>query len=330
MTPREIHIAHGLSAPGSLRQALNLSPDSILANQDVLSCGPLLPFRSLEEWRMQREAYWGDIYQGEISFNESERDLPTNSSIVCEAESLLLWIAKGLAEQLLLCWTMQFLRVLNIEPQRLKVIQFERYSDCDMEIWGLGSLNPTELRAHPTPQQLTTDALKELDETWSAVTAAEPTGLLALLSKPSRSLPYLRSSLRSILGRFPNRDTGLNYWEMELLKNVSDRGPRAIRVIAYTLSTVIEDLVGDAWLFDRLSRLADSSLPHPLLNFTGNPASMRECDFTLTDAGRSVLAGRANHVTLNGINDWVGGVHLDSASGNIWFHHGDSLVRISE
>jgi hypothetical protein len=126
------------------------------------------------------------------------------------------------------------------------------------------------------------------------------------------------------------RDTGLNRWEMELLKNVRDRGPRAVRVVASTLSFDIEDFVGDVWLFNRLSRLADSSLPHPLLNYTGNPASMRECEFTLTDAGHSVLAGQANQVRLNGINDWVGGVHLDSASGNIWFRDGDSLVRSSE
>src|SRR5690242_17997288 len=101
MTPRELHIAPGLSAAGSLRQALSLSPDSILANQDVLSCGPLPPFHAVEEWRKRREAYWGDIYQGDISFNESKRDLLTNSSIVSEAESLLLWLGTGLAEQLL-------------------------------------------------------------------------------------------------------------------------------------------------------------------------------------------------------------------------------------
>ena len=30
----------------------------------------------------------------------------------------------------------------------------------------------------------------------------------------------------------------------------------------------------------------------------------------ITDTGRRVLAGKADHVTLNGINRWIGGVHL--------------------
>ena len=329
MTLREIHIVPGLSAAGSLRQALSLSPDSILANQDDLSCGPLGSFHSVEEWRARREAYWGDAC-ADFSFPESKGDLLTNASAICPADSLVLWISKSLAEQLLLCWIVQFLRLLNIDPQHLRVIQFERYTDRDTEIWGLGILNPTQLKTHPLPQSLTTNGLEEIDETWSAITAPEPADLLTLLSKASASLPCLRSSLRRILDRFPMRDTGLNRWEIELLKNVRDRGPRAVRVIASTLSFDTEDTVGDVWLFYRLRGLARSSLLHPLLKLAGNPESMRECELALTKAGHDVLAGRANFVTLNGIDDWVGGVHLDSASGNIWFHDGDSLVRCAE
>jgi hypothetical protein len=36
----------------------------------------------------------------------------------------------------------------------------------------------------------------------------------------------------------------------------------------------------------------------------------RETILGLTDMGARVLAGAADHVTLNGINRWVGGVHL--------------------
>jgi hypothetical protein len=31
---------------------------------------------------------------------------------------------------------------------------------------------------------------------------------------------------------------------------------------------------------------------------------------TITDVGRQVLEGRADHVKLNGIDRWIGGVHL--------------------
>ena len=46
----------------------------------------------------------------------------------------------------------------------------------------------------------------------------------------------------------------------------------------------------------------------------------------LTDAGESVLAGHANAVELNGIDDWVLGVHLDSENGSVWYRKDGALV----
>ena len=45
-----------------------------------------------------------------------------------------------------------------------------------------------------------------------------------------------------------------------------------------------------------------------------------------TDAGESVLAGHANAVELNGIDDWVLGVHLDSENGSVWYRKDGALV----
>ena len=39
-----------------------------------------------------------------------------------------------------------------------------------------------------------------------------------------------------------------------------------------------------------------------------------------------MLAGRRNFVELNGVDDWVGGVHLDSRTGVVWFRRGEELV----
>jgi hypothetical protein len=38
----------------------------------------------------------------------------------------------------------------------------------------------------------------------------------------------------------------------------------------------------------------------------------------LTDAGTAVLAGRENAVALNGIDRWLGGVHLEAPPGRPW------------
>jgi hypothetical protein len=43
----------------------------------------------------------------------------------------------------------------------------------------------------------------------------------------------------------------------------------------------------------------------------------------LTGAGRDVLAGRSDHVELNGIDRWMGGVHLTRRS--LWRWDGSAL-----
>jgi len=53
---------------------------------------------------------------------------------------------------------------------------------------------------------------------------------------------------------------------------------------------------------------------------------MRGCEVALTETGDAVLAGRANAVKLNGIDDWVLGVHLDAAHGSVWYRKDGALV----
>jgi hypothetical protein len=44
---------------------------------------------------------------------------------------------------------------------------------------------------------------------------------------------------------------------------------------------------------------------------------MWEHVLAITDAGRAVLSGSADRVSLNGIDEWLGGVHLQGHA-NIW------------
>jgi hypothetical protein len=47
----------------------------------------------------------------------------------------------------------------------------------------------------------------------------------------------------------------------------------------------------------------------------------------LTQAGEAFLSGRSNFVEVNGIDEWVAGVHLDSKAGNVWFRDGETLIK---
>jgi hypothetical protein len=325
----QIHIAPGFSAAGCMKQGLRLDRGTLLVNQDLLSCGPLPTLGSLEEWTRVREQYLRSIYPDWPDFSfASESDLLTNAEVLRDAESIVLWIGTGTAEQLLLAWTVQVLRTVDVAPSRLRVIQFSREPTRDYEIVGLGVLNPDQFRAHPPAAALTKIDIAEIDAAWGAVTATDPEALLAFLGGKESTLPFLRRSLTSLLFRFPDSKTGLNCWERELLRYVREKGPIVARVIGHTMAHDMEqpDWVGDAYLFARLRRLADSKLAHPFLSLTGPEISMRGSKVTLTDTGAQALDGDANFVDLNGIDDWIGGVHLESGKGNMWFCEDNTLV----
>ncbi len=74
-----------------------------------------------------------------------------------------------------------------------------------------------------------------------------------------------------------------------------------------------------------LDTLSGGPIPHSL-SFA-ELLQVRDYSVSLTDAGIAALAGNANFVELNGIDDWIGGVHLDSNTGNVWFRDGDRLLR---
>ena len=84
--------------------------------------------------------------------------------------------------------------------------------------------------------------------------------------------------------------------------------------------------MGDAQLFAWLKGFGEPSLPQPLVSLTGNQADMRETEVHLTDIGERVLAGELNSVRLNGIDDWVAGIHLESTADRVWFQRNGIIV----
>jgi hypothetical protein len=87
------------------------------------------------------------------------------------------------------------------------------------------------------------------------------------------------------------------------------------------------DLCGDVWLFQRILRLGDPSLREPAIEVGGSRTQYRDTTLRLTPLGERILDGHANFVDVNGIDDWVAGVHLQSDTGRVWFRDEEKLVK---
>ena len=322
---RELHIAPGASAGGTIKSALNLPDGCLLDNLDVLSVGPLFRFQTLDDWSAVRDRYWRSVTEFDFSLSEYPRDVFRHIERVREADSITVWIGTGLSDQMLFIWLPQFLRVLGVEPERLRIIQFANDPVSGREIISVGELSPEKIKQHPPAIPIDADSLAAADLAWNAVTADDPWPLVNFLAQ-NAGPPLLKQSLRSLLYRYPDIETGLSYLKMKLLEMVVEQGPNAVRVIGYTMIRTIDSLdpVGDWQLFGWLRSLGPPAAQRPLISLHGKLENMREAEVRITDLGRRVLAREANFVTLNGIDEWVGGVHL--AAERVWFQRNGVIV----
>jgi hypothetical protein len=176
-----------------------------------------------------------------------------------------------------------------------------------------GWLRPEQLlQAYDARQPITLAQRRLGRRVWFAFCSPTPKPLSHLLTTDLRVLPEIRDTITSMLQEYPERRSGLSRLERKLLRTVDSSGvttPAA--AVGTTLRT---ELVGDVLLFDMLRAFITPR--HPLLSFA-EPFKGRVKSYQfngskveVTNTGRSVLAGKADHIRLNGIDRWIGGVHL--------------------
>jgi len=307
-----INITNGDSAAVSLAEALG-SDRSIIVQHDVLSCGPFPLPKDVEHWIEVRGLVWGVDLPTECQSHE----LLQNADALRAADGVCLWMGAGLSDQLMIPAIVHLFTLFGIDPAKLSMIQFPGTI-------ALGVLTAGRLKNHPVVESITPAGIAEAQRAWTAFTASDPSALLAFLNEGTAAFPFLRSAMKALIARYPDERSGLNYIDWELLKQTKAAGRKVGNVIVQTFTANNErfDPVGDMYLLERLKRLADPHLPYPAIDFSENSVE-------LTSTGEAVLAGRKNFVDLNGIDDWVAGVHLDSRSGSVWTRRGEELVQLS-
>jgi hypothetical protein len=320
-----MHIVGGDSAAGCLRLALHLSRDRVLVNEDLLSSGPAPAITDFSVWRSVRENYIRGIYVDwpNFSFDEyADHGLLMNVERLARENAVVVWVGQGLPDQLLLAWVIFLFDRLNLDPSKLLIVQFEKLP-TGQEIFSTAELHPESIRdSHPEPRQLESQEVRELKCLWKVYTSDDPAVLTRYVAENS-PMPIAHRAASRLLYRYPDIQSGLGVWEEYLLRHTLKHGPRALRVIGHTMVSESLDRQGDMYLLHRLTRMAAPR--SPLVALTGSPTEIRNCEVELTSFGRDVLAGNANNVSENGIDDWVGGVHL-TGEGRVTFRSGDSLV----
>jgi hypothetical protein len=157
--------------------------------------------------------------------------------------------------------------------------------------------------------RLTPAALGLATRAWAAFRAPTPEHLGAIAAARLGELRFLGEAFDRLSREYPATRDGLSLTERRILAAVADGAPDAGTAFVRAGARETRPFLGDTTCFGRMGRMAEG--PHPLLRVDrpGRPVE-RTTGVRLTDTGARVLAGDADQIARNGIDRWIGGVHL--------------------
>ena len=283
------------------------------------------------EWRSVRaqhlsEAYGVDLQECERGLLDQEKKLSSFE----EHEEVVLWFEHDLFCQTNLFYLLNWFAQEDTGSIKLSLICIGAFPGKE-NFRGLGELNAEQMASlFPGRQQVTAAQLRLAELAWQAYRSPHP-GEIEKVVQADSTLAFLGPALRAHLRRFPSTKNGLGSIEnkgLELIhggsKTFMDLFPR------FGDAEPIYGL-GDAQFWLALHGLSGGR--QPLIRIeNGNsgggeltPDIVHNAKFELTEPGKAVLHGDTDFVELNGIDLWLGGVHLspenlcrwDEAAGKI-------------
>jgi hypothetical protein len=304
--------------------------DRLLVQRDVLSWGPAPKCASVQDWKQIRMDYIRGLFPAypDIDLNNLKTDLLYNENRLNEVDFIYIWAGIGLEDQLLILFVVYLFELVGGDPKKIKLVRYETFPDGSMPMYAMDFLDPIQMRVHPEPISLTQEQIEYYQAGWAALTSDTPLPLMQFISSSQPWNKHLTSALHYLLRRYPRAESGLDYWDTQILTHVGKRNRLMVKIIRKVWGRDFDgDMLAEFHLLNKIAQLASSELPEPLLKISGAQTSYRDTKVALTKFGLAVQNGEASFYPTNPIDKWVGGVHLSSATGNLWFYKDGQVVK---
>lgn len=324
-----LHITNGDATRIGLERST--VPGTFSAWSDILHEGPTPRRVSPDEWRRVRVEYltssFGDYASSQFA---QPGDLAAKYRREDEAlerwrehDEVIFWFEHDLYDQLLLIRHLAWIGEARLDAGGAAATRFSMVSGDTY----LGPLRPDEFPAlFERRRPITPAQIERATRAWDAFCGDDPTALVPFAVEDAPDLPYLPGAIRRFLEEFPSTANGLPRSEAQILRVLSE-GTRTPEQTFVTASALEERIfMGDAQFWGIATRLAGGR--HPLITAAvagPEPDRLPSGTLDITATGREVLAGRADQVSLNGLDRWMGGVRLTPS--RYWRWTGSTLVR---
>jgi hypothetical protein len=226
----------------------------------------------------------------------------------------VLWFEADLYDQLQLAEIIARLAELNVPAERITLICIGEYPGI-AHFGGLGELHADQLRMLPATAatRLSSEAVGLATQAWAGLRSRVPDSLGAIAASLSTELRFLPEAFDRLSREYPSTRDGLSLTERRVLAAVAEGASTAEEAFLASSRRESRPFLGDLWCFRRIAALAHARSPLLWLGDAGasrQPRVKRSTRLGLTPTGQSVLDGQIDHVALNGIDRWIGGVGL--------------------
>jgi hypothetical protein len=318
-----LHITNGDSAGDKLRRIVK---GAVTITADPLHEGPAPPLDG-DAWYDVRARFLAS--DGDTTHEEIKNQLAAWDRAILDgyhAGDIVLWFEHDLFDQLALIRTLDLLARQNVDTtydtgSRVSLICIDTFPGVERFV-GLGQLTPDQLaELIGTERPVTSEQYALAFRAWEAFRSPDPSELLAIAVKadPWRTLPFLRDALLRFFAEFPSAANGLSRTEELALRALREGPLDGGAIFAATQEQEPRPFMGDTTFFGIVRRrLASARVPLVTIPSGLEELDLRSHVFAITDAGREVLAGRSDHIALNGIDLWRGGVHLFGGDTSPW------------
>ena len=308
-----LHIHNGDSTAGTAKKA-NL-PGEHIAWREAMVCGPTPPNLTETEFIALRANHLAEDY--DVPAEKCAADLRELHQALANSvthDEVVLWFEHDLFCQVHLVYLLHWFAQKELGKTRLSLISIDQFPGIKT-FHGLGQLNEAQLESlWPARQEITAEQLEVGAKAWASYSSSNPKDLTSLLETDVSALPFLREALKKHLQRFPSTTNGLGRIENIGVELVSAGYPQFKSLFPAFMRREPIYGFGDTQFYLAMRRLATAPVPVLRQKDDGNsvkdPARMLLSSFEITKGGEAIISGKEDFVLRNGIDMWLGGVHL--------------------
>ena len=302
-----LHITDGESVAGTLRESG--IPGVVSVYGDLMFEGPASAGLDAEAWRDTRARFMAEVGYGTLE--ETRQYLKGCEDALAaysQHDEVVIWLDHRLSDALILIKVLDWFSRHDLGGVKLSLIWVGRSPGMDHFV-GLGARTANQLASLADTRLPVREAqFRAAQAAWNAFTSPDPTEIEHFIAADMSALPYIASALRRHLEQFPSVDSGLSRTERQALSVLRDHGSLSGGQLCVEVWRQEEAVfMGDDSFYRMMADLSEA--PHTLVQISDTPQHGLG-DVTITETGRQVLEGRADHIDLNGIDRWLGGVHL--------------------